>query len=82
MSMVRAFSALHHFQEKGRKALISAHRDYCEKTGEFRENDANSRVQQRLRIVFNAYALGGFESKDPGIFLALAKAAYIEIPAT
>jgi hypothetical protein len=77
-----SFSALHHFREKGRKTSISAHRDYCEQTEKFDENGANLRVQQRLGLVFKAYALGGFESKSSGVFLALSEAAYIEIPPT
>ena len=74
-----AFSALHHFREKGRRETIKSHRKYCENTRQFKENDNNLQVQRRLRLVLNAYVLGGFESQYPEVFLGLAEAAYKEI---
>ena len=77
-----AFSHLHHFRLKDRNAYISAHLAYCEKTESFRDNEENERVQRRLRLVLNAYRAGGFVSRDPSVFVALADAAFYDIPST
>lgn len=74
-----AFSALHHFKEKGRADTIAQHRAYCGKTESFQDGDANARVQERLKLVLSAYLLGGFTSGKPEIFRCLAEAAYAEI---
>ena len=75
-----AFTQLHHFRLKDRKALISEHRSYCEKIDSFQDDGENERVQRRLELVLEAYRSGGFRSSDPRVFAALADAAFHEIP--
>ena len=75
-----AFSQLHHFRLKNRKALISEHRHYCEMTESFQDEGENERVQRRLELVLNGYRVGGFRSGDPRVFAALADAAFHELP--
>ena len=75
-----AFARLHHFRVTNQRALISAHRHYCEKTRGFRPGGENDRVQQRLEMVLRAYRSGGFQSSDPRIFCALADASFFELP--
>ena len=74
-----AFSALHHYRERGADAKIIDHRRYCEKTDLFQERGTNEIVQDRLKLVLSAYLLGGFKNNDPKIFTHLAEAAYLEI---
>jgi hypothetical protein len=74
-----AFSALHHFKEKGRADTIAEHRAYCIETDSFQDGSANARIQQRLKLVLNAYQLGGFQSGKAEVFRCLAEAAYSEI---
>ena len=75
-----AFAHLHHFRLTNKKALISAHRYYCEKILVFQPGGENELVQQRLDLVLRAYRSGGFQSKDPSVFCALADAAFYELP--
>jgi len=75
-----AFAHLHHFRLTDKKALISAHRYYCEKILVFQPGGENELVQQRLSMVLRAYRSGGFQSKDPSVFCALADAAFYELP--
>lgn len=74
-----AFSCLHHSQEAGRDDSIAAHRRYCEKTQSFAEGSNNHKVQERLALVLRSYVLGVYNSGEPAVFIALAKAAYAEI---
>ena len=46
----------------------------------FQAGGENERVQHRLDMVLRAYRSGGFHSKDPRIFCALADAAFFELP--
>lgn len=75
-----AFSQLHHFRLKNRKALISAHRHYCKKIESFQGDGENQRVQRRLELVLGAYRGGGFRSGAPRVFTSLADAAFHELP--
>ncbi len=75
-----AFTQLHHYRLKNQKALISSHRDYCEKRESFQDDGQNERVQRRLELVLTAYRAGGFRSKDARVFAALADAAFYELP--
>ena len=75
-----AFAQLHHFRLKNRRDHIAAHRRYCEKTESFHDDGENERVQLRLELVLRAYRAGGFKSNDPHVFVALADAAFYEIP--
>lgn len=75
-----AFTQLHHSRLKNQKALISAHRHYCEKIESFQGDGQNERVQRRLELVLTAYRAGGFRSSDPRVFAALADAAFHELP--
>ena len=75
-----AFAQLHHFRLKGRRDHISAHRKYCEKITSFQGDGENERVQLRLELVLHAYRSSGFTSHDPRVFVALADAAFHEIP--
>ena len=78
----KAFAQLHHFRLKikNRPARIVAHRRYCKKYASFQDDGENERVQLRLALVLHAYRAGGFKSNDPRIFVALADAAFREIP--
>lgn len=67
-----AFQVLHHFCDE---ATIHAHRAYCESHDTFRAGGNNELVQERLRMVLAAYRAGGFKSRNPGVFVALAEAA-------
>ena len=74
-----AFSALHHFREKGRADTIAEHRAYCIEKDSFQEGSVDARIQQRLKLVLTAYQLGGFQSGKADVFRCLAEAAYNEI---
>jgi hypothetical protein len=76
----QAFARLHHFRLKGRKPTISDHRHYCEAITSFQGDGENELVQRRLELVLNAYRAGGFESRRPEVFGALAEAAFYELP--
>jgi hypothetical protein len=75
-----AFSKLHHFSLVGRNATIARHRAYCEKTSSFAADGANELVQCRLRLVLDSYRRGGFSSGRSAVFVALAEAAFHEMP--
>ncbi len=74
-----AFSALHHFREKGRADTIAEHRAHCMETESFQDGGVDARIQQRLKLVLTAYQLGGFHSGQAEVFRCLAEAAYNEI---
>jgi hypothetical protein len=76
----QAFASLHHFRVKGRKTTIRAHRTYCEGIVSFQGDGENELVQQRLKLVLNAYSAGAFNSGRPEVFSALADAAFYELP--
>lgn len=75
-----AFSKLHHFRLVGRNATIGRHRAYCEKTSSFAADGTNELVQRRLRLVLDGYRGGGFGSGRLAVFVALAEAAFYEVP--
>src|SRR4051812_7710172 len=75
-----AFSLLHHRRAGGRSDSIAAHVRHCAKTNEFEAGGNNERVQKRLELVLGAYAQGGFHSGRQEIFIALAQAAWLEVP--
>jgi hypothetical protein len=75
-----AFGRLHHYRAKERMARIQAHREYCARIEAFHEDGENERVQRRLERVLRAYRAGGFESRSAPIFVALADAAYHDLP--
>ena len=62
------------------RETIAGFESYCRKTNEFEPNGNNFRVHQRLDLVLKAYSGGGFESRRPEVFCALAEAATAEIP--
>ena len=69
------FDIVHHFNGE----TIAKHRDYCvEHTGSFRAGGSNEQVQQRLRIIINAYVFGGFTNTK--VFRYLAHASIEEVP--
>jgi hypothetical protein len=72
-----AFTILHHFNTP---QTIKTHRDYCAKTKELQLNGTNSLVQRRLEFILRAYWGGGFQSRSPELWLALASAVLVEIP--
>ena len=76
----KAFLRLHHSRVRGWRAAIKAHRDYCNKVSEFQRDGDNHRVQIRLKLVLDAYRKGGFRSARERVFLALADAAFAEVP--
>jgi hypothetical protein len=76
----QAFAHLHHSRARGWRGLISAHRRYCARVGEFQADGDNHRVERRLELVLNAYEHGGFGSRRAEVFVALADAAFAEIP--
>jgi hypothetical protein len=49
-------------------------------TADFRDGESNALVHRRLEIVRDAYRGGGFKSDPAHVFVALAEAAYLEIP--
>lgn len=73
-----AFQTLHH----GERVTIARHRDYCSKTGTFKDDRNNSHVQRRLEIVLRAFWAGGFDASKPErkVFHALAQAAVAQVP--
>jgi hypothetical protein len=75
-----AFSHLHHRRAVGRSDSIAAHIKHCAKTTEFESGGNNERVQKRLELVLGAYASGGFTSGRQEVFVALAEAAWHEVP--
>ena|ERR1700692_2368174 len=75
-----AFSTLHHLRTAGRAATIQEHRRYCQNTESFQEDGENERVQKRLQLVHAAYTNGGFKSGGGKVFVALAEAAFAEVP--
>ena len=74
-----AFSALHHFRERGRADTIAEHRAHCIERDNFQDGSVDARIQQRLKLVLTAYELGGFQSGKAKVFRCLAEAAYNEI---
>jgi hypothetical protein len=76
----KAFAALHHFREGGRRTTIARHRAYCEKTESFDDAGENERTQRRLKLVLAGYLLGGFSSGNQRVFISLAEAAFAEVP--
>jgi hypothetical protein len=76
----QAFARLHHFRMKRRKATIRAHYSYCQAIASFQNDGENELVQQRLKLVMNAYRSGVFKSGRPEVFSALADAAFYELP--
>lgn len=44
------------------------------------EGGTNEKVQQRLELVLRAYTQGGFVSGRQEVFVALAEAAWFELP--
>jgi len=75
-----AFAIIHHSANWEDRGTMEGHRAYCFKVGSFQANSTNSRVQQRLELILNAYEHGGFKSEKPEVFEALARAAVAEIP--
>jgi hypothetical protein len=75
-----AFARLHHFRLKRRKATITPHRRYCEKTDSFVPDGTNELVQRRLDYVLNAVRATGLRSAQPDQFSAWADEAFREIP--
>lgn len=75
-----AFAKLHHYRLKGVKDTIQKHREYCKTQTNLRTNDSNEEVQRRLEMVLKAYSAGGFSSRRPEVFAALADAAFSELP--
>ena len=75
-----AFAKLHHFRLMGVSDTIQKHRDYCKTQNNLRSNDSNEEVQRRLQMVLKAYKAGGFSSCRPEVFMALAEAAFVELP--
>ncbi|MBE0702802.1 MAG: hypothetical protein IH582_06485 [Afipia sp.] len=75
-----AFAKLHHFRLAGREATIGRHRSYCNKTSAFAADGTNELVQRRLKLVLDSYRQGGFRSGHSAVFVALAEAAFHEIP--
>lgn len=75
-----AFSHIHHWRSIGRTDTIDRHASYCAKTSEFRPGGNNERVQKRLELVLGACASGGFKSGRQDVFIALAQAAWLEVP--
>lgn len=75
-----AFCRLHHFRASGRKVTINAHKQYCATRSSFVNDGNNELVQQRLELVWDAYRKGGFKSSNSKVFIALAEAAFYELP--
>ncbi|UUZ73431.1 hypothetical protein LP415_09470 [Polaromonas sp. P1(28)-8] len=75
-----AFSHLHHWRAVGRIDTIDAHAKYCAERQYFLEGGTNEKVQQRLELVLRAYTQGGFVSGRQEVFVALAEAAWFELP--
>lgn len=75
-----AFALLHHFRAEGREEGITRASSYCLRTGSFRTDGENERLQRRLALVLDAYRGGGFQTGRPEVFAALAEAAWLEIP--
>jgi hypothetical protein len=75
-----AFRLLHHFRLNDGTPTINDHRTYCEGLQTFRSGGTNDLVQQRLKLVLQAYEVGGFKSGKAEVFAALAEAAFQEIP--
>ena len=75
-----AFRLLHHLAvEKKRNEKIAWFSNFCRDTGRFQDGGNNARVHQRLELVLKAYRGGGFKSRNPKVFRALAQAAAIEV---
>jgi hypothetical protein len=81
-----AFWRLHHFRIEGRKPTINAHRKYCAGISFFADGSTNGLtnglVQERLKLVLQAYRGGGFKSGKAKVFAALAEAAFLDMPTT
>ena len=75
-----AFATLHHFRANGGVCTIESHRRYCNEHSVFQEGRQNARTQHRLKLVLDSYNEGGYQSGKPSVFLALAEAAYAELP--
>ena len=74
-----AFQTLHHFRTRGGRPTVNDHRRYCSEHIKFASDGNNERVQRRLTLVLDAYR-SGFSSGSPEVFVALAEAAFKEIP--
>ena len=77
-----AFSHLHHWRAVGRSDSIEAHASYCAGRQRFVAGGTNERVQERLERVYNGYTNGGFQSGKQEVFVALAEAAWHDVPHT
>jgi hypothetical protein len=75
-----ALSHLHHRRLNGQSVTIERHLRYCEGIGSFHNDGANALVQRRLEIVLMAYKAGGFKTGREEVFVALADAAFYELP--
>jgi hypothetical protein len=76
-----AFSRLHQRRLADQKVTIERHQRYCAETIEsFRPDGENELLQQRLALVLNAYRAGGFNSRRSQVWMALADAAFHELP--
>ena len=68
------FDIVHHFEGE----TIERHRKYClNHPGQFRFGGTNEQVQNRLRMVLDAYVAGGFTNAE--VFRFLAHASVIEV---
>lgn len=76
----RAFARLHHWRATGKEETIQSFRTYCEKHEVFQADGNNDRVTKRLELVLRAYTQGGFSSAKVEVFIALAEAAWLEVP--
>ena len=75
------FQRLHPYEkynERGDKASIKAHRDYCSRLRNGFRGEMNANVQRRLEMVFGAYK--GGRLTNPACFRHLVEAACCELP--
>ncbi|MGD0799529.1 MAG: hypothetical protein ABR910_17580 [Acidobacteriaceae bacterium] len=69
-----AFSLVHHWREKGKRATIEGHRVYCTERKSFRKCGSNSLVQERLDAVLTSFKAWRGELHPS--FATLAEDAY------
>ena len=75
-----AFQLLHHSRVRGWRDTIARHRAYCAQVSSFQRDGDAERDQTRLEFVLQRYRAQRLPPGRSDVFVALANAAFAEIP--